>query len=187
MSDFQIRLSGSGGQGLQLAAKILASALLVEGKRVAQSQSYEPTSRGGLSRSDLVIGKLAVDYPLVTDLDCLLILDQVAVSGSLDIIRPSTVVLMDSERVTEAPEIDCRPISLALVQTARDIGNVRTANIIALSVLAELCGFCEAATLRQVVEERMPPRFVSLNLDALGAGIELAHGVELFKPKEMQQ
>ncbi len=111
MSDFQIRLSGSGGQGLQLAAKVLASAVLIEGKRVAQSQSYEPTSRGGLSRSDLVIGEEAVDYPLVTDLDCLLILDQVAVDGSRDLIRPSTLVLIDSDRVTTAPEQQCKAVS----------------------------------------------------------------------------
>jgi len=174
MSDFQIRLSGSGGQGLQLAARILGGAMLSMGKRVAQSTSYEPTSRGGLSRSDLVVGDEAVDYPLVTDLDCLLILDQVAVSGSLDVIRPSTVVLMDSDRVTAAPTVECRLISMALVQAAQGLGNVRTANIIALSALAELSGFCSAATLRQIIEERMPARFVSLNLDALEKGIELA-------------
>ncbi len=178
MSDFQIRLSGSGGQGLQLAAKILTGALLHEGKRVAQSTSYEPTSRGGLSRSDLVIGEDAVGYPLVTDLDCLLILDQVAVDGSLDVIRPSTLVLMDSERVTAAPTPDCRPVSLPLVQAARGIGNVRTANIIALSVLAELAGFCRTETLKQIIENRMPPRFVPLNLEALEAGIDMARSAE---------
>lgn len=174
MSDFQIRLSGSGGQGLQLAAGILGGAMLSMGKRVAQSTSYEPTSRGGLSRSDLVVGDEAVDYPLVTDLDCLLILDQVAVIGSLDVIRPSTVVLTDSDRVTAAPTVECKLVSMALVRAAQGLGNVRTANIIALSALAELSGFCQAATLRQIVEERMPARFVSLNLDALEKGIELA-------------
>lgn len=174
MSDFQIRLSGSGGQGLQLAAGVLAGAMLSAGKRIAQSTSYEPTSRGGLSRSDLVIGDEAVDYPLVTDLDCLLILDQIAVDSCLDLIRPSTLVLIDSDRVTAAPEVECRLVSMALVQAAKGIGNARTANIIALSALAELSGFCRAATLRKTVEDRMPARFVAMNLDALEKGIELA-------------
>ena len=178
MSDFQIRLSGSGGQGLQLAAKILGGAILKEGKRVAQSTSYEPTSRGGLSRSDLIIGEEAVEYPLVTDLDCLLILDQVAVDSSVDVIRPSTVVLIDSERVTVAPQVECKLVSLELVQAAYAVGNVRTANIIALSVLAELSRFCRAATLQKIVEDSMPTRFVALNLDALEAGVDLAKGIE---------
>lgn len=178
MSDFQIRLSGSGGQGLQLAAGILSGAMLRVGKRVAQSTSYEPTSRGGLSRSDLVIGDEAVDYPLLTDLDCLLILDQIAVDGSLGIIRPSTVVLIDTDRVTAAPEVGCRLVSMALVRAAQDIGNARTANIIALSALVELSGVCQAATLRQIVEQRMPGRFVPMNLDALEKGIELAQSAD---------
>ena len=62
----EIRLSGSGGQGLILAAGILAEALVAEGRSAAQSQSYEPTSRGGLSRSDLVVSDGEADYPLVT-------------------------------------------------------------------------------------------------------------------------
>lgn len=65
---WQARLSGSGGQGLGLAGRLLADALVAEGWRVALSQSYEPTSRGGLSRSDLVVDGAAVDYPLATDL-----------------------------------------------------------------------------------------------------------------------
>ncbi len=43
----EIRLAGSGGQGLITGMHILFRALALEGKRAAQSQSYEPTSRGG--------------------------------------------------------------------------------------------------------------------------------------------
>ncbi|MEE8453815.1 MAG: hypothetical protein V3R90_03470 [Limibaculum sp.] len=45
MKNFEIRFGGSGGQGLQLSAKLLADALIQEGRKVARSQSYEPTSR----------------------------------------------------------------------------------------------------------------------------------------------
>ena len=62
-NELQIRLSGSGGQGLQLSARVLAAAFADEGRIVALSQSYEPTSRGGVSRSDLVVGDGLVDYP----------------------------------------------------------------------------------------------------------------------------
>jgi 2-oxoglutarate ferredoxin oxidoreductase subunit gamma len=42
----EIRLCGSGGQGRLVAGAILAEALTLEGLSVAQSQSFEPTSRG---------------------------------------------------------------------------------------------------------------------------------------------
>ena len=48
----EIRIGGTGGQGLILSAKMLADALAAGGKRVAQSQTYEPTSRGGYCNAD---------------------------------------------------------------------------------------------------------------------------------------
>ena len=105
MAQLEIRLSGAGGQGLQLSAGILAEALVLEGRTVAQSQSYEPTSRGGLSRSDLVVGDEAPDYPLATALDLLLILDNCAAEASTDLLKPDAVVLADTTRVPEPPRV----------------------------------------------------------------------------------
>ena len=53
MSDrYEIRLSGSGGQGVILAGVILAeAAALWDDKNAVQSQSYGPEARGGASRS----------------------------------------------------------------------------------------------------------------------------------------
>ena len=45
---FEIRLSGSGGQGMILAAVILCDAIGAgSSKSVAQTQSYGPEARGG--------------------------------------------------------------------------------------------------------------------------------------------
>ena len=65
----EIRLAGSGGQGLITGMQILFRALALEGRRAAQSQSYEPTSRGGFCYSDLVVSDDGDDYPLATKLD----------------------------------------------------------------------------------------------------------------------
>ena len=86
-SGFEIRKSGTGGQGLGLSGKMLAAALTSDGLHVAQSQSYEPTSRGGMSRSDLVVTPGIADYPLATKLDYLLILDERAMSISDGMIK----------------------------------------------------------------------------------------------------
>ena len=46
-SRYEIRLSGSGGQGLILMGIILAEAIgIYDGKYVAQTQSYGPEARG---------------------------------------------------------------------------------------------------------------------------------------------
>ena len=47
----ELKLTGSGGQGLILAGVILADAALIDGKQVIQSQSYGPEARGGASKA----------------------------------------------------------------------------------------------------------------------------------------
>ncbi len=171
--DIQVRLSGSGGQGLILSGRVLAAALVLEGKRVAQSQSYEPTSRGGLSRSDLVIGNEIPDYPLVTALDYLVILDACAAAVSTPVLRPGATVLTDDLRVPEPPSGDFTVHSLPLAETARALGNERATNMVALGALIGLTGICAFASLEQAVRGGVPKRFLELNLTAIDAGRQL--------------
>ncbi len=171
--DIQVRLSGSGGQGLILSGQVLAAALVLEGKRTAQSQSYEPTSRGGLSRSDLVIGNEIPDYPLVTALDYLVILDDCAAAVSTTVLRPGATVRTDDLRVAEAPSGDFTVHRLPLAETARAIGNERATNMVALGALVDLTGICAFASLEQAVRSGVPKRFVEVNLAAIDEGRQL--------------
>jgi hypothetical protein len=66
MNRLEIRIAGTRGQGLILASKMLAAALAASGWRVAQSQTYGPTSRGGFCNAERVIASEAVDYSLAT-------------------------------------------------------------------------------------------------------------------------
>lgn len=175
MSDeIEIRLSGSGGQGLQLSAKILSRAFTDEGKVVAQSQSYEPTSRGGMSRSDLVIGSDIPDYPLASDVDYLLILDQVAIKGAAEVMRSGGTVIADSKLTPEPPKGDFKVLALPITETAIKLGNVRIANVIALGVLAGLGEMCSRESLENAVASMTPAKFSTLNLEALNTGYEMA-------------
>ena len=62
---FEIRVAGSGGQGVILAAVILgeAAALRTEGLNSVQSQAYGPEARGGASKSEVVYDRGEIDYP----------------------------------------------------------------------------------------------------------------------------
>lgn len=51
----QIRLSGSGGQGVITAAIIYAEAAVSAGMEAVQSQSYGPEARGGASNPRLLL------------------------------------------------------------------------------------------------------------------------------------
>ena len=118
----EIRFGGTGGQGLQLSAKLLADALSAQGLNVARSQSYEPTSRGGISRSDLVISHEAIDFPLLSKLDFLLLLDQPALAISLPLLKKGGVVIADDRHAPEIPSKNLRVHKLPLSETALAMG-----------------------------------------------------------------
>jgi 2-oxoglutarate ferredoxin oxidoreductase subunit gamma len=169
----EIRIGGTGGQGLILCAKMLADALAAAGKRVAQSQTYEPTSRGGYCNSDLIVSEREVDFPLATALDCLVLLDRMAVKPSWPLLKPGALVIADLRLCPELPQGDFRVHHLPLSRRAIELGSERVANIVALGALATLSGICERKTLEQAVRAETPKSFLELNLDALAAGYRI--------------
>ncbi len=175
--EIEIRLSGSGGQGLILGARVLAAALAAEGLNVAQSQSYEPTSRGGLSRSDLVVSDGEVDYPLVTALDYLVIMDQVAAHASTELLKPDAVVIIDSGRVDSPPQGAFTTCAFPLTEIARRAGSGRVANIVALGVLTGSGGPCSRESVAKAVSDHAPRGFRELNLNAFSEGRRLVDGM----------
>lgn len=179
MKQIEIRLSGSGGQGLILGGRLLMHTLMLAGYYVAQSQSYEPTSRGGLSRSDLVASESPVAFPLASELDMTIILDQVAVEPSRPLIRSGGLVLSDSQRVTQPLEGDLTAFEIPFHQIAREQGNPRGANIVALGLLVELSHFVTQSELQRAIKELTPQRFRSVNSSAAQAGSELVQSLDI--------
>ena len=172
----EIRIGGTGGQGLILSAKMLADALASSGRRVAQSQTYEPTSRGGYCNSDLVVSDDEVDYPLATALDCLVLLDRMAVKPSWPLLKPGALVVADTRLCPELPQGpgEYRIHHLPLTRTAIELGSERVANIAALGALAALAGLCDRKAIEAAVRAETPKSYLDLNLDALAAGYKFA-------------
>jgi len=169
----ELRFGGTGGQGLILAAKMLADALAGTGKRVAQSQSYEPTSRGGYCNADLVIVDGEVDFPLATALDCLVLLDRLAIKPSWALLKPGALVIADTRLCPELPAGEHRRYHLPLSRTALTLGSERVTNIVALGALAALSGVCDRDAIERAVRAETPRGFLDLNMDALKAGYAL--------------
>jgi 2-oxoglutarate ferredoxin oxidoreductase subunit gamma len=169
----EIRIGGTGGQGLILSAKMLAVALAAGGSSVAQSQTYEPTSRGGFCNADLVISDANVDFPLTTAIDYLVLLDRLAIKPSWPLLKPGALVIADTRLCPELPAGDYRRYHLPLSRTALELGSERVTNIVALGALVALSGICDRQQIEQAVRAEAPRGFLDLNMDALAAGISV--------------
>jgi 2-oxoglutarate ferredoxin oxidoreductase subunit gamma len=171
---FEIRLSGSGGQGLIIAGIILAEAAgIYDGKCVCQTQSYGPEARGGASKAEVVISDVEIDYPKAIKPDLLLAMNQKSCDAYFFDLKPNGMLIVDSTFVKQLPTT--RATALPFTQIARtEVGKEMTANIVALGALATLSRVVSLSSLEAAVLKRVPPGTETLNKTALDAGINAA-------------
>lgn len=175
MDRYEIRLAGAGGQGLILAGIVLAEAAVAEGKNAVQTQSYGPESRGGASKSEVIISGGEIDYPKVLIPDFLLVMSQEAADIYGGNVREGGLTLADSTFVDQVETGPGRVIRLPLTELAREqLGKEIVANIVALGALVALSGAVSPESLEQAVLRRVPKGTEGLNRRALAVGREAA-------------
>ncbi|MCL4501202.1 MAG: 2-oxoacid:acceptor oxidoreductase family protein [Deltaproteobacteria bacterium] len=170
---YEIRLAGSGGQGLILAGVILAEAAgIYDGKFVCQTQSYGPAARGGASKAEVVISNREIDYPKAIRPDVLLALNQMSLDKYLGDLKPGGVLLVDADLVREVPVEGA--VTIPFTHIARELGKEMITNIVALGALAAITRAVSADGLQKAVLARVPPQTRELNQKALEAGMAAA-------------
>jgi 2-oxoglutarate ferredoxin oxidoreductase subunit gamma len=175
---YDIRLSGSGGQGLILMGIILAEAIgIYDGKFVAQTQSYGPEARGGSSKAEVVVSDQEIDYPKALKLDLLLAMNQKSCDDYYMDLKTNGVLIVDSTFVNQVPIPKAYQIPFTGI--ARDkFKREMVANIIALGAISKLTPIVSAKAIEAAVLARVPKGTEKLNRDALHAGISAAKKIE---------
>jgi len=174
---YEIRLAGLGGQGLVLAGVILAEAASIfEGKNAVQSQSYGPESRGGASKSEVIVSEDEIDYPKATHIDLLLCLTEAAAEKYLKDCPETALVVADSDMVPSEIPSKFRSVKAPITRLAREtVGKEFVTNIVALGLLRELTGVVGLEALEKAVLGRVPKGTEDINKRALEVGREAAH------------
>jgi len=174
---YEIRLAGTGGQGLILAGILLAEAAIRDGLNVAQTQSYGAEARGGASRSEVVISTEEIAYPKVLEADIMLCLSQEASDRYSGRLRRDGLLILDSDHVTRAPTT--RAVRVELTRLAREVtGREITANVVGLGVLAGLADIVSRESLEEAIRARTPKGTAEMNLKALAAGYQAAEDIK---------
>ena len=176
---FEVRFSGSGGQGLITAAIIFAEAVGVyNGHYVCQTQSYGPEARGGRSKAEVVVSDEPIDYPKALKLDLLLAMNQQACDAYFYDLQPNGLLVVDSGLVEQFPT--SRIIAVPFTEIARDeIGRELVANMVALGTVGVLSSLVSIENLEKALLARVPRGTEEINKKALSRGIEEANKVSL--------
>ncbi len=166
---YEIRLAGTGGQGVILAGIILADAAIRDGKNAVQTQNYGPEARGGASRSEVIISSGEIDYPEVLQADILLCMSQEACDSYHQNLKRNGLLIVDSSQVHRTPRLDviqANFTSWAVEETGREIA----ANMVALGFLAGMTRLVSREALEKAVIARTPKGTQELNLKAVARG-----------------
>ncbi len=173
-SRYEIRLSGSGGQGLILMGIILAEAIgIYDGRYVAQTQSYGPEARGGSSKSEVIVSDEEIDYPKAIKLDLLLAMNQKSCDEFFPDLKPDGLLIVDSTFITQVPTPKAFQIPFTRIAREKFKKEV-VANIVALGALSQLTPVVSPKAVESAVLARVPKGTEKLNRDALKAGINAA-------------
>jgi 2-oxoglutarate ferredoxin oxidoreductase subunit gamma len=171
---YEIRLSGSGGQGLILAGIILAEAAgIYDGKYVCQSQSYGPEARGGASKAEVIISDEEIDYPKALKPDVLLAMNQNSCDLYCFDLKPNGILIVDSTFVKQLPTT--KTIAIPFTSMARkELGKEMVANVVALGSLVFITGAVSLKSLEAALVNRAPRGTEELNRKAMELGVQLA-------------
>lgn len=174
MRKYEIRLSGSGGQGLLLAGIILAEAAIEDGLNAVQTQSYGPEARGGASKSEVIISEGVIDFPKVRNCDILLSLTQKSYEQYNDNLREDGILIIDNS-VNVNNNSNSKVFSIPMLDSASKIlGKPMVTNIIAIGALVAITNAVSKEALTSAVLKRVPKGTEELNKRALELGYEIA-------------
>ncbi len=167
---YEIRLAGTGGQGIILAGIILADAAIRDGKNAAQTQSYGAEARGGASRCEVVIANTEIDFPEVIQADMLLCMSQEACDRYYRSLKKDGLLLVDGSQVRRLPRTQVLGADFttwAIEETGREIA----ASVLALGFLVGITHLVSQQSLEEAVIAQTPRGTAETNLKALRRGL----------------
>jgi len=173
----ELLLTGIGGQGIQLAAQVLARAALAEGRAVQMFGSYGGMMRGGRTDATLVFAEDFVEAPpTVGTAWSAIVMHDAYAAPILEAVRPGGLVLLNAEFAAMIFDRErLRVVELHAPDIAEGIGNRMAASMVMIGAYAAASGIVGVDALAAAVGRSLPPyrkQLVEVNVAAIRAGFD---------------
>jgi indolepyruvate ferredoxin oxidoreductase beta subunit len=189
-TSYNFLLAGVGGQGTILASNVLADVALRVGLDVKKSEVHGMAQRGGSVNTHVRWDSERVYSPLIGlgEADFLLVFERAEALRYADYLKPGGTAVVNRHTIkpiavtSSGAHYPAEEELLALyaqitdrlhlvpgTYVAQELGNVRVANVVLLGALSAFLEVPEDTWL-QVIEERVPPKYIDLNREAFLRG-----------------
>ena len=173
----EVVLTGLGGQGIQLLAKLLAHAAMREGRQVMTFGLFMGMIRGGSSEATVVVADGAVVAPpIVPRVWGVVAMHGAGLPALQPKLRPGGVLVLNATLAPELPGWDgVRRLAVPATEIAKAVGQPLGAGMVALGALAGATGLVAPVSLAAALADVVPPhrrKLVDANAACIARGAE---------------
>lgn len=190
MKAYNIMFTGVGGSGVLTAARVLATAFLIEGQKVRMGEIHGMAQRGGIVNCAIRVGD-SVYGPIIPNgqADLLLSIEPVEALRQVNLISEKGTIIVGEYRITptavmlgrsEYPSEKeilrdlskfAKVITLNAERFARDAGGLMTMNtvLVGAAFSLDLIPIKETSII-EAIKEVLPARYHKMNITAFKSG-----------------
>ena len=171
----ELLLTGIGGQGVQLAARVIATAAIAEGRSVQMFGSYGGMMRGGNTDATIVVSDGPVEAPPTVGhaWSAIVMHDQFAPPIFAKLVGGSIAVLNIDVCSSRPDAARTTVVEVAANEIADQIGNRLAASMVLVGAYAAATGLVSPDSLAGAIAASLPSyrqKTVEVNVAAVRAG-----------------
>lgn len=178
MAEHELMLTGIGGQGVQLAAQVVARAATREGREVMFFGIYGGMMRGGNTDSTVVVADAPITAPPVVSRAWAAIAMHDEFWAPIEPkLRPGGLVLVNDSTFPHEITAPVTVVRLPATELAAEVGNPMGGTLVMIGALSALTGLVSLDALVAGMEESIPSyrrQHIESNTRALHAGFAAA-------------
>ena len=175
----EVQFAGFGGQGIMLMGQIMAQTAMHQGYEVVWIPSYGPEMRGGTAYCTVVISDRPIGSPIIRNPKHLVAMNRPSLEKFAPSVQSGGTIFINSSIISiDAGRDDVDVIKVPIIEIAKELGNIKTANIVALAAFVSRSQVVDFERLRESVKNKFAKRekLIPLNMKALEEGQKAASG-----------
>jgi 2-oxoglutarate ferredoxin oxidoreductase subunit gamma len=160
-----------------LMGQIMAQAAMDQGYEVVWIPSYGPEMRGGTAYCTVVISDRPIGSPIIRNPKHLVAMNRPSLEKFAPTVQAGGTIFINSSIISiDADRDDVDVIKVPIIEIAKELGNIKTANIVALAAFVSRSQVVDFELLRESVKSKFAKRekLIPINMKALEEGQKAA-------------
>lgn len=170
-----IIIAGTGGQGILFLGKVLAQAVMLEGKHVTWFPSYGAEMRGGTANCTVILSDDMIGSPVVLNPDILIAMNSASLNKFQPRLKKKGLLFFDSSLINgDALRDNIITIGIPATKIADAIGDTRAANMVMIGALIAQTGLLKKSSVDAISFSRKSTRAdaAEINIKSIIEGIK---------------